>query len=805
MLGNAHRGRQACATAFAAATLLLWLAAAASIAAEDPVKTARERIESIRLQFDRIEAALGQPEQPPGALLAQREAVEPLRAELRDIVATIQPLHQQTESRLKELGKPPGADQPPEALTVASEREQQSAQLREVDATLRQARLLLVRGNQIVERIDQRRRTAFTNQLFARTASAFDPALWMDSARTATAELRDLRSLLAEWRRHIGERAGAGSVFLAFLLSLAAFFGILLARGLIRRRTGPRMHEPGAPPLQRQQKTLLACRDAILDSLAYPAAVLAVLEILSAFALLPDRIRLLGSGLVTAVAYIAVGRALARAVLAPAAPARRLPSLDDSTAAALFRLISSVVVLTAIALLVNVVHRTLAAPVEATVATNAIYALLIAVQVAYSLVRHREAADDPDEHRFPPWIRLIGWAAVLVIGGTLAAGYIRFSSFVAERIVTATITLLGLYLSLALVETLLDRGMSDGSRPRQATAAMLGIRPRTLDVLATLFSGIFRAILVLAAIFLILGTLTASIIDIGAAFDPASLGVEIGRTRILFTDVLAAFVIFSIGLLVTRILYRWLARSLLPRTTLEASLQNSIATIAGYAGVIIAVALALGRLGVNLENIALVAGALSIGIGFGLQSIVSNFVSGLILLTERPIRVGDWIVVGSEQGFVRRISVRSTEIETFERASVILPNSELITGMVKNWTHADSLGRLEIPVGVSYDSDPDQVRDLLLAAAKEHPQVLNSPEPYVLFMNFGDSALEFELRGLIVNVNQRLTVSSELRFDIFRRLRAAGIEIPFPQRDIHIRSTPIEAEPLAGSPGKEKS
>jgi potassium-dependent mechanosensitive channel len=169
------------------------------------------------------------------------------------------------------------------------------------------------------------------------------------------------------------------------------------------------------------------------------------------------------------------------------------------------------------------------------------------------------------------------------------------------------------------------------------------------------------------------------------------------------------------------------------------------------------------------------------------------------LLTERPIRVGDWIVVGNEQGYVRKISVRSTEIETFERASVIVPNSDLITGTVKNWTHFNNLGRVAVPVGVSYNSDPDAVRELLLDIANNHPKILQSPGPSVFFLEFGDSALQLELRGFVADVNQAFGVRSELHFEIFRRFREAGIEIPFPQRDIHIKSAP-DAGPKGASP-----
>jgi small-conductance mechanosensitive channel len=173
----------------------------------------------------------------------------------------------------------------------------------------------------------------------------------------------------------------------------------------------------------------------------------------------------------------------------------------------------------------------------------------------------------------------------------------------------------------------------------------------------------------------------------------------------------------------------------------------------------------------------LVAGALSVGIGFGLQSIVSNFVSGLILLAERPIRVGDAIVVKGEEGWVRRVRVRATEIETYDRASVIIPNSELITGVVKNWTRANTLGRIVIKVGASYGSDPEKVRDLLTGLAKAHPQIVQSPPPGAYLLGFGQTALEFELRCIVLNVENALSVKSDLHFAIIKAFKEAGIEM----------------------------
>ena len=174
----------------------------------------------------------------------------------------------------------------------------------------------------------------------------------------------------------------------------------------------------------------------------------------------------------------------------------------------------------------------------------------------------------------------------------------------------------------------------------------------------------------------------------------------------------------------------------------------------GYAGIALAALLSVSYAGLDITNLAIVAGALSVGIGFGLQSIVNNFVSGLILLIERPIKVGDRIVIGDQQGLVRRISVRATEIETFDRASLIVPNSELITGRVLNWTHRDSLGAVNVKIGVGYDSDPEQVIAILKKCAEDHPEVLRTPAPGATFEGFGDSALLFNSARLAARHRQ---------------------------------------------------
>jgi small-conductance mechanosensitive channel len=235
--------------------------------------------------------------------------------------------------------------------------------------------------------------------------------------------------------------------------------------------------------------------------------------------------------------------------------------------------------------------------------------------------------------------------------------------------------------------------------------------------------------------------------------------------------------VFAVTLAATQGLRRWLDARFLPLTRLDLGLRNSISATLGYVGFIFAAALALSYVGLGFEKLAIVAGALSVGIGFGLQSIVNNFVSGLILLWERAIRVGDWVVVGDEQGYVKRINVRSTEIETFDRATMIVPNSNLVAGVVKNWLRGDRVGRIKVALAPHAGVDPEKMRDVMLAAARAQEGVLRIPAPQVMFLGMEASSFKFELWCYVEDVEKSSRVRSDLHFDLHRRLREAGIRM----------------------------
>ncbi|MDH5391653.1 MAG: mechanosensitive ion channel [Gammaproteobacteria bacterium] len=268
-------------------------------------------------------------------------------------------------------------------------------------------------------------------------------------------------------------------------------------------------------------------------------------------------------------------------------------------------------------------------------------------------------------------------------------------------------------------------------------------------------------------------------------------GFTIGSLRITPSRIIIAVASLALLLSFSGWFKNRLEKKWLPETQIERGAREAIVSISGYTGVILSAIISLGIAGLDFSNLAIIAGALSLGIGFGLQNIVNNFVSGIILLLERPVKTGDWIEVGATEGYVRKIRIRSTQIQTFDRADVIVPNSELISGQVTNWMLRDTRGRIKVPVGVAYGTDTEKVKSLLLALAASHAEVIKddqSREIQVYFLAFGESSLDFELRCHIVNIDQRVSVISDLNFAIEKAFRENNIEIPFPQRDLHLHN-----------------
>lgn len=757
------------------------LALGASVAAEqlgEPPGT----LESYKLSLDQLESTAAREGLGNEALLDIRARISPIRDGLRAKSEELEPKLAEITTRLKKLGEAPEQGAPAEDPAIAAERAELNKLHREVDAALKQARLLMLRSDQIVERTIDKRRAIFARELMHRSSSIASPSFWMQIAEALPQEMRSLGFLLRSWSGYAFENGGRIGMAGAALAMAIVLSGIAAAS---RWKPPGLQADPAAAT--RFAKSLAALAVLGRTSIPAPLTIMAGAWTLDAFRLMPERILELAWGLAVATLVGSIGRGVGYAVFAPDEPERRLVRIGDRTARAVSRHLAWGMRVLGAAIFLNVVHKAIVAPVALTVATSAFLALIVAALLVNLILRLRKIGINADEQSRMPWARFIGWLISAAIVLLAVTGHIGLAAFIAGRLLTLAATVGALYVLLVFADSLFTDALSSDTSGGRSLAALLGLKPRTIEVVGLLMSAALRIALVLAALFLVMGPWGILAADFFGALEGVVFGFKIGEITVSLSAIFGAAAVLLIGLAVARAFQRWLQSQFLPRTGIEPSLQLSITTIVGYLGVIAAVALGLSELGIDLQKIALVAGALSVGIGFGLQSIVSNFVSGLILLAERPIRVGDSIVVKGEEGYVRRISVRATEIETFERASVIVPNSELITGVVKNWTHANTTGRIIIKVGVAYDSDPEEVRELLGAAAHGHPQVLQTPPPRVFLMGFGDSALEFELRCVVANIEYALAVKSDLHFAILNSFRKAGIEIPYPQRELRVR------------------
>ncbi len=641
---------------------------------------------------------------------------------------------------------------------------------------------MLLESRQLSLSIVARQRDLFARTLFLRTSGLFSVNLWRAALADAPPAYGAAVAFLSDRAVNFTARLdGRRAEFIGLVLAIMGAFPLALA---LSRRVLPRNHSGKAPtPMRRAAAAgwtaLVVAAAPIVASAAFGAA-------LEGFELLDASLEPVWRRVFEAIARVAVVYGLARAVFAPAHPEWRVIDPGDRLASRAVQLVTAAAIILSVTRLVEQIEEAVQASLPLVIVTRGVGVMGVAALLLWGLIAlssGRDAADGETAavgKRGHDWLalsRILCVATLLVVVAACAFGYVTFANFVILQLGWLAAVSFGLYLMVVLAaggvehafstEGLLGRGLING----------LGVGRDQLAPIGVLLSGLVTILAWVAAVLVALAPFGVESDDLVGNLRSSFYSVQIGDVTISPSSAISALALFFALLAATQGLRRWLNTRLLPLTRLDVGLRNSINATLGYAGFIIAAMVAMSHIGVGVEKLAIVAGALSVGIGFGLQSIVSNFVSGLILLWERAIRVGDWVVLGDEQGYVRRINVRSTEIETFDRATMIVPNSNLVTGVVKNWLRGDKVGRIKVALAPHAGVDPEQMRDLMLAAARAQDGVLRIPAPQVMFLGLEASSFKFELWCYVEDVEKSARLRSDLHFDLYKRLSEAGIKM----------------------------
>ncbi|PYE90080.1 mechanosensitive ion channel family protein [Phyllobacterium leguminum] len=762
----------------------------------------RPVIDSLKKQTADFANTLNKAATNDEALVNLRISLEDTAKKLLGAGLAFRPRLAEINARLEQLGPAPAKDQPAEPEIVTDERNKLTTEKAQINAMIGETEDTSLTANQMIERIGEMRRNLFTRTLSQRVDINY--ALGSEVAGAAGAEAQTLGRVVSSWWRFVlffKFKPFLAAAFLALCAALVLRFG---ARRFLGRFFLSRDVTVEAP-------SYLSRLSAAFWSTLIPTAAAAVFlgttyYLLDYFNVLRPDIAAMLSSLFTVILIVYFIHRLAKAVLCADMPNWRLVRIASRPARVLTFLITATALINGLDYFLNTVNQILVSPLSLTVAKSLLATVLGGLLIiAIAWVKPFEDEETGAAKPWPKALRLFLICLGLFPIVAALLGYIGLARFASQQIVVNGAFLVTMYLGFLTARAITDEHAFGGTSIGRAMQQRFGTSEASLDQLGLVAGILINIAVLLVGIPLILLQLGFQWSELQTWFLRLLTGFQIGSFSISFTGIFTGLLLFVAGYFLTRWFQNWLDGSVMARGRVDSGVRNSIRTVIGYVGLALAALVGISAAGVNLSNLALIAGGLSLGIGFGLQNIVQNFVSGLILLVERPIKVGDWVEAGGVGGIVKKISVRATEVETFQRQSIIVPNSSLINANVANWTYRNKLGRVDIPVGAAYGSDPRKVHAALLEIGRSHPQVLKNPEPFVAFKAFGASSLDFELRVFLADISNGANVQNDLRFQIMEKFAAEGIEIPFPQTDIHLRMEHIEAiaEALADRNGEE--
>nr|WP_228135956.1 DUF3772 domain-containing protein [Xanthomonas sp. NCPPB 1128] len=709
-------------------------------------------------------------------------------------VDALAPQLAQVEARLQQLGPAATGDSP----DIAAQRKALTKQRDSLDSGVKRGKLMVVEARQLADEIERARAEHFSQELSLRSPSPLSPALWKqiaadfpdDQAKLLALYTLGMQSLQDAIAEHGSGALGVGiAIAMILLFPLRYLLRWLGKRYAVSRAPGSRLRRSG-----------LAIWFLLLGTLTPGLAALALAEALRSIEAVPERLDAVLNGFVVVSFAAAFMGSLGASVLLPNQPSWRLFPIDDATARRLRKYTWATAALAWLSSMLLVINQAARTSDSATVAADGVIALVYGVLILATLTslsrlrrrQYAEAAEQALANAQPPppgqhggALALIGvLVKVAVVVALLAAllGYLHLGLFITRQIIWITMIVGAVRLLMTFADDFALWLFASEGRIGRAANGAFGVRSSRLEQAGVLTSALLRVVLLLIGIGALLMPFGTNVSIVSDWFSLLSDGIRVSDKVVLYPGaIVRSVLVLLLGLGVMQYLHRWLTQTYLPKTELDDGSRNSISTVARYVGIILAALWALAALGIGLERIALVVSALSVGIGFGLQSITQNFVSGLILLAERPVKIGDWIKIGDQEGDVRRISVRATEIQVGDRSTLIVPNSELITKTLRNMTLAGPLGRVQIQFAVSLGTDVTKLRALLLELYAAHPGVLDDPAPSVFIDSIASGHVTLNSFAYVASPRLTYGTRSELFFALLQRLAEEGIALESPQ------------------------
>ena len=735
-------------------------------------------------ELDRVEGDLRRPRLRYTELNELRDELQRVRSGVEDLWSHLQPRLAAVKAQADLLGPAPAAAQPQEPDHVALRRAELNYHLGLLSAGGAAVNSAHLRIDNLIDTIQDIRRKNFTSNLLQPVPGVYSFETWAKLPQYFPLAASRVADLIADWWKNIRDRQEVARIALeAALLGLALTF--VGWRGVRRLRRWP---DVGEPPFWRRASS--AAGVILLRTLPVVAPIIFLYANIAEAQPLSQRVDWLFYSAAQSIIIIFTVNALVTTVFAPTASRWRLVPASDRAARRICGLVLLLAVFYGSMTLIYVATRIVQAPFALTVAVAFPSSLLLAGVFIAILLTPLEGKhqDGPPSLGWLKALRMPIWVTIAAIVASALAGYLALSQFLAQQLIVTGSILALVYLLLLWVDGFAQGLGDDGAATGRWLKQRAGLEQQRRERLALPVSLSLKFAVLVLSVPLIMLQWGYTWPDIHDWYRQLFFGFHIANTQVSLAALLASIIVFALGYAAARLFQGWLDVRVLKPAGISGGVRDSIRTGVGYAGVIVAALVAFSYAGFNLSNLAIVAGAFSIGIGFGLQSLVSNFVSGLILLAERPIKVGDLVVVGGEEGYVRKISVRSTEVETFDRAHVLIPNSYFITEKVKNWTLRNNIRRVTIPVGVAYGCDRRKVMAILLEVARDHPSVMAMPEPFVHFEEFAADSLNFKLYAFVDDIGKAASTSTDLRMAILDAFDEAGIVIPFRQTDVTIRN-----------------